>query len=106
MNYTVEYHDVTERFPGPQAQGEADGQIGFNSYLAWLIRRDPFTGRLVSMEIKTVGPEALAEQIFRYRMGRAGLIQEAFPGLEASEREFIMTGISPKSWDDNIPKDE
>ena len=27
------------------------------------------------------------------------LIQDAFPGLSAEDREFIMTGITPDEWD-------
>ena len=28
------------------------------------------------------------------------LIQNAFPQLNADEREFLMTGIKPEEWDD------
>jgi hypothetical protein len=30
------------------------------------------------------------------------LIQNAFPMLNADQREFIMTGITPKEWDSMI----
>ena len=32
-----------------------------------------------------------------YREGQ--LIQNAFPFLNADEREFLMTGITPEEWD-------
>lgn len=30
--------------------------------------------------------------------GFGPVIQEAFPNLTASEREFLMTGITPQEW--------
>ena len=37
------------------------------------------------------------EAIVAYHTGNA-LIQQAFPRLNADEREFIMTGIPPSQW--------
>lgn len=34
------------------------------------------------------------------------LIQDAFPGLSAEYREFLMTGITPEEWNEIFPKDE
>jgi hypothetical protein len=35
----------------------------------------------------------------RYNSWRSGmLIQEAFPMLNADQREFIMTGVTPEEW--------
>jgi hypothetical protein len=34
------------------------------------------------------------------------LIQEAMPQLDADDREFIMTGITPKEWDDTFGTDD
>jgi hypothetical protein len=38
------------------------------------------------------------EQIERYNKGE--LIQNVFTNLSADEREFLMTGITPKEWDE------
>lgn len=42
-------------------------------------------------------------QLHDYMMG--ALIQDAFPKLTASEREFILTGITDDEWD-TMFKDE
>jgi len=34
------------------------------------------------------------------------LLQDAFPMLNASEREFIKTGITPQQWEDYFGGDE
>ena len=34
----------------------------------------------------------------RWARGEGPVIQEAFPHLTPSEREFLMTGITPKEW--------
>ena len=39
-------------------------------------------------------------QLAAYLAGAAGPIQDAFPHLHAWEREFIMTGITLKEWDE------
>lgn len=38
------------------------------------------------------------EQIMKYEKG--ALIQDAFPNLTPSEREFLMTGITEDEWND------
>lgn len=37
------------------------------------------------------------EQLDRWKAGE--LIQNAMPNLTPEEREFIMTGVTPKEWD-------
>jgi len=37
------------------------------------------------------------EQLDRWRDGE--LIQNAMPNLNADDREFLMTGITPEEWD-------
>lgn len=46
---------------------------------------------------RTLEMNVTEEQIAAYSKGM--LIQHAFPGLSADEREFIKTGISPEEWD-------
>lgn len=52
----------------------------------------PFTGKENTMEINVT-----EEQLDSYYQGHK-TIQEAFPFLTASEREFIMTGITDEDW--------
>ena len=34
------------------------------------------------------------------------LIQEAFPELDADQRELLISGICPKCWDELFPSEE
>jgi hypothetical protein len=34
------------------------------------------------------------------------LIQDAMPNLNADEREFVMTGITPYEWDNMFEEEE
>ena len=34
------------------------------------------------------------------------LVQVAFPNLSSSEREFLMTGITPTEWNDHFGDEE
>jgi len=34
------------------------------------------------------------------------LVQEFFPNLSADDREFLLTGITPKEWEILYPDDE
>lgn len=66
-------------------------------------RRSPFTGKESSMRLAISGEEYNC----RFKSWQAGtLIQDAFPMLSASEREFIKTGISPEEWDAMFGEDE
>jgi hypothetical protein len=59
-------------------------------------RRCPFTGTINEMTFN-VGEDEFYEGVARYESGE--LLQNAFPFLDASEREFYMTGITPTEWD-------
>ena len=37
------------------------------------------------------------DQIDSYKSG--ALVQDVFPHLDADQREFVMTGITPEEWD-------
>lgn len=60
-----------------------------------LTRRDPFTGKENTMDLNIT-----QEQLNRWMDGE--LVQNVFPNLTPNEREFIMTGIMPDSWVENI----
>lgn len=37
---------------------------------------------------------------------RGAYVQDAFPTLNAGQREFLMTGMTPQVWDKTFPKEE
>jgi hypothetical protein len=45
------------------------------------------------------------EQIKQFENGE-GLIQDIFPNLNAGEREFIMSGVTPEEWEVVFGSDE
>ena len=57
-----------------------------------ITRTNPLNG-----EVNTLNIEVTDEQIQAYAAG--ALIQNAFPNLSASDREFIKTGITAESWE-------
>lgn len=56
-----------------------------------ITRIDPFTGKRNHWDIPVT-----QEQLDTWQQG--ALIQDAMPNLTAYQREFIMTGITPASW--------
>jgi len=48
--------------------------------------------------------EEIAEGLKRHQSG--ALIQTAFPTLNAEQREFILTGITPAEWAKIYPKED
>lgn len=57
-------------------------------------RKSSYSGEMNSMELK------LDMGALESWMRGESLIQNAFPHLSADEREFIMTGITAKEWDE------
>lgn len=45
------------------------------------------------------------EQLERWKQGNI-MIQDAFPNLSPSQREFILTGITDDEWDATFGGDE
>ena len=62
-----------------------------------ITRRSPFTGRIHQMEIP-ISPREFAKRETLWQTGM--LIQDAFPTLDADQREFIKTGITPEEWNE------
>ena len=54
--------------------------------------RNPFTGEKVTREM-----DVTIEQVLEHERG--GLVQDVFPHLDADDREFLITGLSPKQWE-------
>jgi len=61
-----------------------------------LTNRCQLNGKTYTMEINCT-EEQLAEGLQQYANGE--LLQEAFHFLNAGEREFVKTGITPALWD-------
>ena len=57
------------------------------------------TGKIATMELNC--SEAELAQGFNLYDGGA-LLQDAFPFLNAGEREFLKTGITPQEWETEI----
>mgnify|MGYP007107507727 CR=1 FL=1 len=58
-----------------------------------IVRRSPFSGEINVMDIPVT-----QMQLDRWQEGE--LAQNVFCGLSADEREFIMTGIPPREWEE------
>lgn len=65
-----------------------------------ITRRSPFSGKMNTMDIPALTPEKLEASVRTYEKG--ALIQNAFPYLNADEREFLKTGITPAEWDETF----
>lgn len=61
-------------------------------------RTSAFTGKVHTMEL-----DITEDQVDDYN---GTLVQKAFPNLTADEREFFMTGVTAKEWEDVFGKDE
>ena len=53
---------------------------------------------------RTLDLDVTLEEYAAWRAGE--LIQVAMPRLNADEREFIMTGITPSEWKEIFPPEE
>ena len=58
-------------------------------------KRDPFTGQWNEVEL-----DITQAQIDDWQSGT--LIPNAMPNLSPDEREFLITGIKPGTWDDHV----
>lgn len=54
-------------------------------------RKSPVTGKINEMDLPVT-----AEQVLNYTHGE--LVQNAFPQLNAEQREFIISGCTPEDW--------
>ena len=60
-----------------------------------ITRKSQLSGNTSSMEL-----DVTQAQLNRWQGGE--LIQDVFPHLNAEEREFIQTGITPQEWSDTF----
>ena len=59
---------------------------------------------MISEQVNTMDLDITQQQINNY-MGGA-LVQDAFPNLGKSEREFFITGITPAEWEETMSLSE
>ncbi len=67
-----------------------------------IVRTSPFTGEIRERDLPIT-----QEQLDAWKSGV--LIQDAFPQLSASAREFILSGMTDEEWDElfgDEPEDE
>jgi len=64
-------------------------------------KKSIISGRTNTMEL-----DISQEQLDRWESVDKQLIQVAFPNLSSSEREFLMTGITPTEWNDTFGDDD
>ena len=53
---------------------------------------------VISGQVNTMALPITVDQLENYYL-EGMLLQDAFPNLSASQREFIKTGITAKEWD-------
>ena len=94
----------TEKEEAPQetviaeAPVEAKEGVSFDESGAMVIRQSPMSGKKHMMFI----PGA-TEQQFRDWQEKGLHIQDAFPNLDAPEREFLLSGTTPTEWEAAFP---
>lgn len=59
---------------------------------------------LISGEERTRDLSISEDQLAAYNAGK--LVQDAFPQLSDSDREFFVSGITDEEWDQAFPEDE
>lgn len=60
---------------------------------------------LMSGATNTMELDITEEQFRNYENGN-GLIQDVFPNLTSSEREFLMTGVTDEEWNQMFGEEE
>jgi hypothetical protein len=53
---------------------------------------------IISGKVNTMDLDVSDQQLAEWEGGK--LIQDVFPHLTASEREFMMSGITPEEWNE------
>ncbi len=60
-----------------------------------LTKQSPFTGKMNTMTLP-IDEGTYDTAVAAWNRGM--MIQDAFPMLDAGQREFILTGITPEEW--------
>lgn len=64
-----------------------------------IYRANPLTGETRSMQLP-LDQHEFYEAMRKWRSG--ALIQDAFPSLDADQREFVLSGFLPGEWEDFV----
>lgn len=64
-----------------------------------ITRKSQISGAMNTMEL-----DITEAQVIEFESGV--FVQDAFPNLNAGEREFILTGITPEEWAKVFPPEE
>lgn len=60
---------------------------------------------VISGQVNTMALPITVDQLENYYL-KGMLLQDAFPNLSPSQREFIKTGITAKEWDNLYGEEE
>lgn len=72
-----------------------------------LVTRPTIMGKVASHIIKSpYNSEDIAAWLFAKLLGKALLVQERFPLMNAEDREFLISGITPAAWAQMFPVEE
>jgi len=61
---------------------------------------------VLTRKINTMELPILQEHLDIYDNVGDILVQDAFPNLNAEQREFLLSGITPQEWKDTFGEDE
>ena len=61
---------------------------------------------IISGKINTMELDINQEDLDRYEQIGGLLVQAVFPQLSSSEREFLISGITPTEWNDTFGEEE
>ena len=61
---------------------------------------------VITRKINTMELPITQEHLDMYETVGDILIQDAFPNLNAEQREFILSGITPQEWNDTFGEEE
>ena len=65
-----------------------------------ITKKSPFTGKVQTRDLPIT-----RERIVEWQNNNT-MIQEAFPDLDASQREFLMSGITAEEWIEFVRENE
>jgi len=81
--------------------GSISSQTQRRRHMLEVTKKSIISGKTNTMEL-----DISQEQLDRWESVDKQLIQVAFPNLSSSEREFLMTGITPTEWNDTFGDDD
>jgi len=64
-----------------------------------ILKKSLFSGKINEMELNIT-----SEQYLNWENGE--LVQNAFPQLNSEEREFLISGVTPKEWKEVFGEEE